>query len=288
MVIYYSLAKSPATHDFVNFLVRAEEARIAEGAEYIDLKIVPGRRVQSPRDVAYSFERKVWRIHNLLMPLARCLPSVRSVSLGDGEQKLSYLNFKEPVPPVLEAPAVARSIVSAYLNGIEKPVTITLRQSEFETVRNSNLHEWERVAAWLINNGYTPIYVPDGEALMLGEAKLFYKSYTPASMSPEIRLALYEQTVCNLMTTGGPMVLSLMSDVPLMAWKLIVSGLQCTTEEHMRRSAMSPQDDWGPYKKLYWEEDKAAFIIPQLKEWLPRMEQRPMKKWPDVFSLRDA
>ncbi|HZM34755.1 MAG TPA: hypothetical protein VFC18_09680, partial [Burkholderiales bacterium] len=100
-------------------------------------------------------------------------------------------------------------------------------------------------------------------------------------------LALYEQCVTNLMTTGGPMVLALMSDAPLMAWKLIVKGINCASAHHMKVSGMSPDDYWGPYKRLSWAPDKADTIIADLEQWLPRMKERGIPITDDVFSLRE-
>ena len=287
MELFYDLKKSPPTHDFINFLVRAEQARISSGSDSIQVRFVHGSRQQSPRDIEYSQERREWRIQNLLMPLAWLLPSVTDVSFGEGEQTLSYLNFKEPQQPVLKAPAAAKSIVSKSLSGMKNPVSITLRQSDFETVRNSRASEWEKVGKWLKKNGYTPVIVPDAEADMLGRhpALPFY-TYRPASHNVAMRLALYEHCVCNLMTTGGPMLAALFSDAPLMAFKLIVPGLQCTTEAHMRKSGMAPEHDWGEFKRLYWEDDFAEGIIGRLEAELPRFLGRSNTVVDDVFSLR--
>lgn len=289
MVSYYDLRESPPTHDFCNWLVRVEQERRAKKEEFVDIVIVPGDRQKSPRDHIYTMARKIWRIDNLLMPLARCLPSVRNITTGNGAQTLSYLNTCSPVvTPVLKAPPVAASIVAGYLRGKPRPVSITLRQSEFEPIRNSTAAEWQKTSEWLGAIGYTPIYVPDGEALMTGTAvDLGEETYTPAAMSPELRLALYEQCVCNLMTTGGPMVLALMAEVPLMAWRLIVPGIPCATTNHMRMSAMSPDHYWGPYKKLYWTTDSYEVVTKDLEQWLPVMEQRGIPVPEDVFSLRD-
>ena len=290
MVSYYDLRKSPVTHDFLNWLVRVEQQRRVLKEPFVDIVIVPGERRQSPRDHIYTMARKIWRIDNLLIPLARCLPSARNISTGHGEQTLPYLNTTAPVvTPVLRAPAVAVSIVARYLKDKPKPVSITLRQSEFEPIRNSTAPQWRKTAAWLSRNGYTPIVVPDGEALMVGNAdSIGCEPYTPAAMSPELRLALYEQCVCNLMTTGGPMVLALMAEVPLMAWRLIVPGIPCASTNHMRMSAMSPDHYWGPYKKLYWTTDSAEVVTRDLEQWLPVMEQRGIPVSEDVFSLLDT
>jgi hypothetical protein len=290
VIQYYDLNTSPATHDFCNWLARVEAHRRQQREPFVDIMFVLGDRKRSPRDKVYPYERKVWRVHNLLMPLTRCLPSVRYIGIAEsGEQTLNYVNVGSPVVnPFLKAPAAAASIAAAYLKGKKKPISITLRQSEFEPTRNSSGDQWGQVCDWLSARGYTPIYVPDGEALQAGNAwVLDAETYTPAAMSPEIRLALYEQCVTNLMTTGGPMVLALMADVPLMAWKLIVPGIKCASPHHMKMSAMSPQDYWGPYKKLYWSPDRYEIVTKELEQWLPRMEERGIPITEDVFSLRD-
>lgn len=288
MELFYDLKRSPPTHDFVNFLVRAEFARVEAGADSLQIRFVRGSRNQSPRDIAYSDERRSWRVDNLLMPLAKLLPSVNDASYGEGQQTLSYLNFKEPQKPVLKAPGIARSIVERALRSLKNPVSITLRQSDFETVRNSRATEWEKVGQWLKKNGFTPVIVPDAEADMLGKhpALPFY-TYRPASHNVAMRLALYEHCVCNLMTTGGPMLVALFSESPLMAFKLIVPGLQCTTERHMRRSGMAPEHDWGAFKRLYWDDDVSEVIIGKLSTELPAFLGGRKTGVEDVFSLRE-
>lgn len=288
MEAFYDLKKSPPTHDFINWLVRVEQERRISGNSFLHIKFVSGLRFQSPRDIAYSKERRDWRVKNLLMPLCWLLPSVTNVSYGMGEQVHSYLNFKRPQEPVLKAPEVAQSIVFNALKDIPNPVSITIRQTHFEKVRNSKISEWAKVAEYLKGKGFTPIIVPDAESDMINEyQKLPYFHYTAAAHNPSLRLALYEQTVINLMTTGGPMLIALFSESPLMAFKLIVPGLQCTTEEHMRKSSMSPEDDWGSYKKLYWEDDLADLIIPRLEERLNFLKDRQKPKITDVFSINE-
>lgn len=267
MKVVYDIGKSPATHDFVNWLARVEKLRIARQEEELEVIIVPGDRQYSARDLEYSREKKLWRVNNLLFPLSRCLPSVKSVSLGSGEQTVDYTNFGRPQRPVLKAPLEARRIVSSYLKDCKNPVSITLRQSDFEIERNSRLEEWGKVSRWLINNGFTPIIIPDAEALMRSSIYPLPvgEHYFAASLMPELLLALYEQCTMNLMTTGGRMVLALFSQVPLMAFKLIIPSLPCCTENHMRISGMAEDDDWGPLKQLFWKDDLMENILPELE-----------------------
>jgi hypothetical protein len=133
---------------------------------------------------------------------------VADVAVGDGNQTLGYLPFKNPQKPVFKAPEGASQIVRGYLEDKPNPVSITLRQSDFEQQRNSDIKAWFKVAQWLKAKGYTPIMVPDTEAELYGASyQIGTSSYPAASLYPEIRLALFEQCVVNLMSAGGPMEL---------------------------------------------------------------------------------
>jgi hypothetical protein len=267
----YDLSVSPATHDFVNWLARIEQRRVAKGQSAIDVVIVPGDRRKTPRDLFYSQDQKMWRAHNLLFPLARCLPSVASVAFGRGIQTEDYINFPQPQPPVLKAPAHAAQLVRAFLRDRPRPVSVTLRQSAFEPTRNSNVETWELVCERLQANGYSPVIVPDAEALMTGTSAMFeyvrtsFCAYPAASLHPELLLALYEQCEANLMTNNGRMVMALFAECALMAWKIIIAGLPCCNEPHVRISAMAEDDDWGPRKHLYWVDDDYDEIIARIK-----------------------
>lgn len=285
MEVYYELSKSPPTHDFVNWLVRAEQYRKVNGASELRVGIVRGSRKQSPRDFAYSEERRERRIWELLVPLTRLLPSVRDVFVCDrGEQLFAYTNFKSPQLPVLSSKDISRSMVAIALP--ENPVTISIRQSDFEVTRNSNLQEWKKVAHWLKDKGYSPVIIPDAEAIMIGKntgmEEFFH--YQAASMAPDLRLATYELSVTNLITTGGPMVMGLFSDISLMCFKMIVEGIQCASESHMKNSSMSPEDNWGPKKRIYWLEDTAENIVPVLDKELPIMMNFYNPHVKDVFQ----
>ena len=166
---------------------------------------------------------------------------------------------------------------------------MTIRQSPWETVRNSNVKELERVCNWLSDNEYTPIVVPDSEAYMTGNQwKHDFESCSQAAMSPELRLALYEQCVTNIMTNCGCVVQALMADVPLVAFKMVVPGVQCCQPDHLRASSMSEEDDWGPYKRLVWKDDVAENMIPELEKMMPIFSGKNREKPKDFYSIRKA
>lgn len=268
MRVYYQLSKSPATFDYVNFLVRAEQLRLERQQDSISIRISYGERTQSQRDIEFGKERKLWRINNLLIPLSRCLPSVVDVALGDGDQTLNYLPFTGPQSPVLKAPKSAVDLVKKYLHGKPSPVSITIRDSDFESGRNSDMEAWRAVGAWLADRHYTPIFVPDTEAEISGHRLCVHAdSYAPAAFYPELRLALYESCLWNLMAAGGPMEMCLQSEVPVMIWKLLVPGMPMNTEDNMQKRGLL-RGGWTARKRFYTEPDTAENIIGVLEKEL--------------------
>lgn len=290
MEAFYDLSKSPVTHDFCNWLVRAEQERIKSGEETLQVRFIRGTRLFSFRDYLYTQERRDRRVYELLFPLARLLPSVTDVCMVDeGEQTLEYKNFDVSQKPVFKASSIDRSIVAHFLKELPNPVTFTVRQTDFEHERNTLNDEWSHALRWLVQHDYSPIVIPDMESEMTGVLTGLEEDfihYPAAAFSPGIRLALYEQSVMNLMTTGGPMVLALFSDVPMMAFKLIVPGINCCQPQHMINSAMTPDSDWGERKRLYWAADTAANIIKRLEVEMPWMldKYKPNDE-ADLFSM---
>jgi len=269
MEAFYELSKSPPTHDFVNWLQRVEAAREACGDKELTIRIVPGDRRWSERDLYYTPERRTWRIDNLLIPLAWLVPSVVDVSRGNGIQTLSYANPGAPKKPFFKAPKLAKEIVSRLIP--ENTVTITLRNSDFDVRRNSRHAEWILVADWLKQKGLFPVFVPDAEADMRGlNPPIPYPSYLAASHNFALRLALYEGAKFNLFQSCGPLMTALYSEMSLMGFGLYIPGRPCNEKAHLRAAGVSPDHDWSTsahYKKLFWEEDTAENIIPVLADY---------------------
>ena len=267
MEAIYELAKSPPTHDFVNWLARAEHARRASMDPHLQVRVVAGHRDWSDRDKQYSVDRREWRIENLLLPLARLVPSVNEATRAAvGTQVWSYSNPGQPVLPIFKAPRLAKEIIAQAMP--ERVVTITLRDSDFEPQRNTRHKEWIKVADWLNREGFCPVFIPDAEAHRRGKSPLLapYREYAPASHNVALRLALFEHAHLNLMTNSGVMVLGLHSEISMMAFRLFVPDVLSCSVIHMKRSGFSPEHNWGPGKKTFWEEDYASDVIGVLKQ----------------------
>lgn len=260
MEAFYDLSVSPPTHDLLNWLARVEAERVKRGEDSLQIRFVPGIRHRSNRDYFYTVEKRMWRIQNLLMPLAWLCPSVTDVSISLGVQNHSYLNPGRVCKPMLKAQNYALEVVRSWLP--DNAVSITIRQSAFEEARNSNIHAWTVAGEWLRAKGYAPIIVPDAEADMEGQyTDMPFRHYRAASYCPELRLALYESCRMNCITNSGPMLMMLYGQCPMLAVKMEVAGIQCCARDYLTRSGFSPGHDWGRGKTMHWQDDTAENVI---------------------------
>ena len=269
MEAFYELSKSPPTHDFVNWLARVEDERKAHGDKELAVRIVPGQRNWSERDKHYSQERREWRIDNLLIPLAWLVPSVVDARRGTGTQTISYAQPGAPKKPFFKAPKLAKEIVSRLIPA--NTVAITLRNSDFDPLRNSKHNELMWVAEWLKQKGLFPIFVPDAEADMRGlNPPIPFPIYPAASHNFALRLALYEAAKLNLFPCDGTLAMALYSEVSLMAFGLYIPSRPCNQKDYLRAAGVSPEHDWSTppyYKRLFWEDGTADNIIPVLADY---------------------
>lgn len=284
----YDLGRCPLTYDFTHWLAATEAARIAAKEESIEVVFVYGDRDLTYRDQHFTPDRKAWRLHNLLVPLCRLLPSVSGYVVGGkGEQTISY-KLADKIKPasILKCSRAAESVIAAWCRTDQPIVTITLRQSDLQVQRNSNFVEWLKVAVWLKDQGYCPVFVPDTEALMIGEPMDFgdFRICAPASMNPDLRLALYERAILNCFTSGGPFGLAMYAGLPFLLCKTIFPELNACSEDTQRRLGYAPEDWPGPYQRIFWMEDEAESVIQQLKIMLPEClkRERPM---PEIYAF---
>lgn len=262
MIRHYDLNESPATHDFVNWLARAEKERIEAGAERLYVNIIPGSRNWSIRDKTLSKDRRWFAARDLLPQLSWLLPSVAGVSfLPEGKQTLDYRNLGYCPGNIFRASVHAKEEVAHYLKDKPKPVSISIRRSSFQPVRNGNVAEWGKVANWLTTRGYAPVVVPDIETALAG----YPHGYQAAAFNADFRLALYEACTLNLMTNFGPLLLALMSESNVAAFRMVVPEVGASSEVAMRKAYLTPEADWGERKRLYWEPDTSENVIRRIE-----------------------
>jgi hypothetical protein len=114
------------------------------------------------------------------------------------------------------------------------PVTITLRETNTYTYRNSNLAAWLALATELQKQGERVVIVRD--TAKAHKPLKGFTTYPPASINLHLRTALYEQAKINLFTSNGPSIIGYFINRPALCFQPI-------EDENF---------DYEPYRPSYW------------------------------------
>lgn len=266
----FDLACSPPTYDFLTFLCSAEKARIDGGYSGIDIVFQPGpkggfRDDNLPPDIQTRKEM----LHRICVPACRLLPSVKSVIVL-GERTPLEASFPvgwtldNPVSHygcawVKSVPHVLTATNNAKLKAKrEKPyITITLRECEYWPERNSNIPEWEIAAKEIESMGYEVVWIRDTS-----------KTLDIFAWDIDLRLALYQGAVCNLIVSNGPADLLRLSDAPYLIFKPITPSCPSTSIEFLNANSIKEGDQFGDNGKMIWDDDKSSVIIAEFKQFI--------------------
>ena len=204
------------------------------------------------KDKFLTDDQKLWRKHHITEPtvnLVRSLDAVTSFSSREDARRFieslpksrvipGTYTFEKPASlhvmthvhhaiaqgyPVrgLHAPVNAKRTIQRFItnhpNGNRPIVTLTIRSSPVHPERNANLDAWMQFAHYLEERGYWPIAIPDTDIVTSERhEKLDPRAtwYLPASLRPELRAALYEQSFLNMSCGGGPAFINLFLQSP--------------------------------------------------------------------------
>jgi hypothetical protein len=98
-----------------------------------------------------------------------------------------------------------------------KPITITLRETRYSTVRNSNVEAWTEFARRRRAEGFGVVFVRD--TAKADEPMGDFTTCPKAARDVWARLALYSIACCNMITANGPAELLQFSDYPYVEMK---------------------------------------------------------------------
>jgi hypothetical protein len=115
--------------------------------------------------------------------------------------------------PALRASQNAIDQIERVLKG-SLPVTITLREAEHWAHRNSNVPAWCKFAKDLMGKGEQVIILRD--TAQAGAKLPSFATMPGASLSVDIRLALYQRAKCNMSVANGPHSMTLFGYQPLL------------------------------------------------------------------------
>jgi len=321
---FYDLQVSPVSYDICSFLILAELCKQERNLDNLTIVIVPGP-LEGFRDddAPYPTNNKSWRLQNILIPVCAVLPSPITLIICRSreeavaiEDKLASSVFpegyttSEPMAEFLWSgitAAAARGIdvpkfkaskeavanmsqwLDAHTEG-RRPIVITLRETSYAEVRNSNKDAWISFAKTLDADKYFPIFVRDTERLFQREDAAFSEFLTcpMASTNIDLRLALYELAWLNLMIPNGPNSLCWHSHrVRSITFKMKNEGWDNTTSVMQASLGIElggQSDHLGPYQWLVWELDDADVIEREFTAVAGKLERVEKSQVPEVIE----
>lgn len=292
--VIYDFSSSPITFDFVNFLANARLALAASGKEpQFQLTLLADQwRNVTPRERQYGLEERMWRLHNLILPIVAITPAISSLWLSykeeDRDVALSkaadfisndqnYLvrslleNFYHTGydPHLFASPKIAMEMAKKIFGGSKKKALLSLRSSNFERSRDTPIDVFRAVATELWERGYSVFVIPDQENQSGSVAESSSMKFIhQASMNIPLRLALHEAADVSICTTSGPTsLLSLAISKPnLVICYPVREGVRIASPEYFQshgyKLGASQPLPWTPENQIWlWEESVAPTEI---------------------------
>ena len=237
-VVSFDVNLNQVCFDFIPWLATQEMIRRREGA---------------PAPLRVIFKASPYAINNYAVLRAGFIRDVIRPSLplfgategyiGERARERGFAGLRDVAAgfndgeevPTITVPEPAMEATRKALQG-RKPVTITLRETEYSTHRNSNIEEWRKLAMWLCSRGEDVIIIRD--TAKASEGFPGFEICPAASKDLHTRSALYTQAKCNLFVQNGPFSLAQFSKTP---WLLFASVDDEQPEEYNR------PDKWGVF-----------------------------------------
>jgi len=247
----YDLEICDITYNFGIFLVDLEYETIKRGKKGFVVIIVPSSMASNNLLEWKEYNSKInivsrdWRFVNIIMQLIplskKCmgyykLPNREKIDeiingveyypdLYDSRNlrkaDLNELLFKKlnrsGLVEGLKSSEQGREYVNDWiknnLKNKNKIVTITLRNSLFDTARNSNNKEWLKFAEFLIENNYSPVFISDTDdsfSKIDSKSNIIY--FNECCWNMGLRVALYETAYLNFFGNNGCVVLGMFNE----------------------------------------------------------------------------
>lgn len=297
LTVFYDLALCPASYDVIVTLVAAEQHRKALGYDGIKFVIVPGHlhgfRWDNIEPTSVSHRQQL--LWNVVLPAARLLPSVKSIIVcADRDQALPH-ECEDAFPngysvdypchaygftrmlqgmkigQIASLKAPEQSV--EYAKSIITPntVTITLRETQYGSSRNSRVGEWIEAAYRLRQAGYRVVIIRDSEQAHARIAD--FETIPAASFDLALRAAIYELAEVNLFIANGPAGISYLNpNCRTIMFGMISEGHQGLNSEYWEHHEFKPGSQFPglPNCKIVWEPDTADVIVREALAYLKK------------------
>ncbi len=312
----YDLSCNLPCFDVCNFVVLAEMERIKQKKQFIHFIILPDR--SSGYDhfgirKFHSEEDYQWRVDKIVKSMMACLPSTLSISELPYREAIANLldpqcccfpeqakNLTDAHPfntrllrsfydkqantslSVLKAPQNAQHLVNQYLdkelNG-RKLITITLREYQHQTKRNSRINDWGKFLATLDLGKYYPLIVRDfyTSTETTPTELSAYDQFLPASIDFTVRLALYEKAYINMgVSTGPTYTISFLKSARSIVFQMLDEDNPATSSETTKRSGIEIGKNFffndNPNQLTIWADDTYENLVHAFSSLTQRIE----------------
>lgn len=263
-------------------------------------------------DNALMFENFNWRLNQILIPCCSLLPTCKQiivcntrysalkiqkkvarnifpkkysvlypVNLWKNAYKNVYIGDRALQPSFVPSElAIAYTKIWLSQFGDDKKfISITLRETQYETKRNSNVDEWKKFILSLDENKYHIIIVRDTESAFLEKniPELSHISYFELGpWNIQLRAALYDQCYLNFFSSGGPFTIALFNKKSrVLFFKILNNELKNANKEFFEHVGI-PLGENPPFlsdfQKFVWKEDTFENIWEEFDEMIKRIE----------------
>jgi len=263
--VTYNVSAAPLSFDSLVWLVNAEMTRRRQGAPAplkVNLWRGHGREINGSQTPYKTVTQRALLTENILRPAIKLIGAVETDVQG-GVCYPYYLPGEivkncqagEAVPQ-FHAPAETIAAMAGYRGC----VTITLRETDYMTWRNSNIEAWVKFALDLGAVGERVVFVRDTAKAY--EPLEQFATCSQASRNLIDRCALYEVAKANLFVANGPATLAQFSGKPwFMFMPMLWEGhaYKINTPGFMRKHFRLPvggQYPWSaPDQFIVWDHD---------------------------------
>jgi hypothetical protein len=157
-------------------------------------------------------------------------------------------------------------------------VSLSMRECEYDTARNSSRESWHELAAWLRADGWCPVFVPDMNTAFKteGPADLVNDMFRDIVWNLDLRMAFYELCYLNMFVSMGPTTLCMCGrGVRYLCFNFVAASCGSATEEYLRSQGLTPGKDlpWASdFQRLIWAPDETEIMVREFKRMVAEID----------------
>jgi hypothetical protein len=273
----YDLRRAPISFDIIPWLIDREMTRIRSG--------LPG-----PLKVAFTAppaDRLVTPANQLMLE-AVLFPMVEMIGVIDPVAATTYCRTEfycnRPIVesakrgekvPFLKPRTNAVAQAEAFIAG-RPPVTITLRETSYDVLRNSRKYDWLLFAEHLRSAGERVVIIRD--TAVASEPIEDFEICPQASRDLHFRLALYERAKNNFFVSNGPVALAMFSEAPF----IFINEVLDHPDSGNKAESWSVYHGTNPGEQLPWSRPDQRIV------WGVENYETIRAAWDDFVAMKQA